>query len=76
MDIIGICSDSAFSGQVIHKIDSMEEKVLTSYQWEGIDKVEHTQPRWSKIRYNRKGQPYFMARKQRFYFDEFIRVGA
>ena len=73
MEVIGICSESAFSGQVIFKVDDMEDKVLSSYQWEGVDGIEQTRPTWSKIRYNAKGQPFFIARKHRQYLDEFIR---
>lgn len=74
MEVIGICSESAFSGQVIFKVDNMEERVLSSYQWEGVDGTEQTRPTWSKIRYNMKGQPYFMARNHRYYLSEFIRT--
>ena len=73
MDIIASKAESAFSGQVIFKVDNWEDKVLSSYQWEGIDGIEQTRPTWSKIRYNAKGQPFFIARKRRQYLDEFIR---
>ena len=72
MEIIATCPDSAFGGQVIYKIDHIEDKVLTAYNVDGKD---ITKARWSKIRYNREGTPYFMARKQRFYFDDFMRIG-
>lgn len=74
MDFIGICPESAFSRQVIFKIDNMEDRVLSSYQWEGIDGTKQTRPTWSKIRYDVKGRPYFISRNNRYYLSEFIRI--
>ena len=74
MEVIGYCAESAFSAQVIYKIDNAEERVLSSYKYQGMDGEKQTRPTWSKIRYNMKGQPYFMARKRRHYFDDFMRL--
>lgn len=31
-------------------------------------------PKVSKIRYNAKGEPYFISYKQKFYLSEFLRI--
>ncbi|SFB10059.1 hypothetical protein [Selenomonas ruminantium] len=75
--VIAVKADSAFSGFAIHEIIyGIDDKVLFSYQWKGIDGMKSTKKIQSKIRYTAKGKAYFMARKQRQYLDEFMKVGA
>lgn len=71
MDIIASKPESAFSAIVLHSIDS--EKVVFSYEWEGVDKLEHTKKTPAKIRYTVKDRAYFIGRGRRQYLDEFMR---
>ena len=73
MDYIASKAESAFSAIVLHSID--DEKVVFSYQWDGVDKLEHTKKRPSKIRYTAKDRAYFIGRGHRQYLDEFMRIG-
>ena len=77
MDIIAAKNDNAFSFLVIHRIEyGIQNKVVFSYQWDGVEGLEHTKKRRSIIRHTTAGRAYFIGRGCRQYLDEFMRIGA
>jgi hypothetical protein len=60
---------SNYGGMAIEINDTCD---AVRYQWYDLK----PSMRWIKIRYDMKGEPYFMARGQRWYLENFIRFNA
>ena len=75
MDMIAVKNDSAFSALIIHDIEhGTEDRIIFSYQWDGIEGIKQTRKRHSKIRYTSTGRPYFIGHGCRQYLDEFTKI--
>ena len=70
---IGVYAMSAFGGIEVLDIDSYVD--LISYKYLNPDGSRSRLVR-SKIRFNAKGEPYFIAARTRVYLSEVIRIGS
>ena len=66
-------ADSAFSAIVIYDVID-GEKVVFSYEWEGLEGLQKTRKTTAKIRYTAKDRAYFIGRGCRQYLDDFMRI--
>ena len=71
-EAIGTVNFSAFDGVAVFKMEDDEVKFKT-FRPQG-DKTVYSKMITAKIRYNVKGEPYFIQRGQRLYFNEIMRT--
>lgn len=72
-DIIASCQLTNFGGIAIFDIiHDIEDRI--KFAWCNGDKFGRTSI--AKIRYNAKGEPYFISCKKRYYLNEFIKTEA
>lgn len=70
---IGVYAFGAVGGIEVLEIDSYED--LISYKYINPDGSRSRLVR-SKARFNAKGEPYFIAARQRIYLSEVVRIGS
>lgn len=68
---IGVLPLTNFGGVAIMKIEHGIEDYIVSTENYGEGYIR---PSKSKVRYNRKGEPYFMRYGRRYYLKEFMRA--
>ncbi len=68
--MLGYKATTAFSGIEIVKIDNMGDRVC--YRYHAGDKVSRRT--WSAIRWDRNGEPYFIAYGLREYLYDYMRI--
>ena len=68
--IIAMCQLHNFGGIAVYAIEyGIEDKI--KFAWCNGDKFGRTSI--AKIKYNAKGEPYFISCKKRYYLNEFIK---
>ena len=68
--IIASCQLTNFGGIAIFElIHGIEDQI--KFAWHNGEKFDRTST--AKIRYNAKGNPYFISGKQKYFLNEFIK---
>lgn len=75
--MIGVYALSAFSAMVVHGIEyGIDDKVIVSYNYDGIDGTVEGRKTKNTIQYNAKGEAYFIKHGRRHYLNNFMRMEA
>ena len=71
--IIATCQITNFGGITIYAIEyGIDDKI--KFAWHNGTKAGRTST--AKIRYNAKGEPYFISCKKKYYLSDFIKLEA
>ena len=69
---IGVCPTCNFGGVCIMEIQNGIDDYVISAEHYGDEYLRVSR---SRIMYNAKGHPYFTRNKQKYYLNEFLKVG-